>query len=125
MLNDWIALSAMAIVAVVIPFSMVFISKLLRPSVPEKQKSVTYESGEQPTGDTRINFNIQYYLLALMFVIFDVETVLIYPWVTVFAENQGTYLIAFVFIAELTVGLGWAWKNGAMEWIKPVRTEVE
>ncbi|MDY6779234.1 MAG: NADH-quinone oxidoreductase subunit A [Halobacteria archaeon] len=122
MANDWIAIAAMAIVATVLPLTLVVLSKILRPSVPEKQKETTYESGEKPTGDTRIRFNIQYYTLALLFVVFDIETVLIYPWVVVFSDNQSTFLPALIFIVVLFIGLGWAWKNGGMEWIKPVRT---
>lgn len=118
-MSDWTAVAAMLVVAAAIPLSFVALSKLLRPSVPEKQKSKTYESGEQPTGDTRLRFNIQYYMLALMFLIFDIETVLIVPWVVVFADNPATLLPAFVFIFILFVGVGWAWRNGGMEWLKP------
>lgn len=125
MAGDWIAVAAMVVVATLIPLSLHAVSWLLRPSVPEKQKSKTYESGEQPTGDTRIRFNIQFYLLALMFVVFDVETVLLYPWVVIVADNPETFIPAFIFIAELAVGLGWAWKNGGMEWIKPIQPDAE
>ncbi|MDY7082739.1 MAG: NADH-quinone oxidoreductase subunit A [Halobacteria archaeon] len=119
MVNDWIAIAAMGTVAVGLPLSFLLISRLLRPSVPEKQKQITYESGEQPTGDTRIKFDIQYYLVALLFVVFDVETVLIYPWTVIFADNRSTFIPAFIFIIVLFIGLGWAWKNGGMEWLKP------
>ncbi|MDY6775076.1 NADH-quinone oxidoreductase subunit A [Halorutilales archaeon Cl-col2-1] len=118
-MNDWIAVAAMGVVVLAIPLVMQGVSYFLRPTVPEKQKSITYESGESPTGDTRIGFSIQYYMLALLFVVFDIETVLLYPWVTVFADNPGTFVPAFIFIVVLFVGLGWAWKNGAMEWVKP------
>ncbi len=118
-MSDWIPVAAMLVVAAAIPVSFVVLSRFLRPSVPEKQKSITYESGEQPTGDTRLRFNIQYYMLALMFLIFDVEVVLILPWAVIFAERPETLLPAFVFIFILFVGVGWAWRNGAMEWLKP------
>jgi len=118
-MSDWTAVAAMLVVATAIPLSFVALSKLLRPSVPEKQKSKTYESGEQPTGDTRLRFNIQYYMVALMFLIFDIETVLIVPWAVVFADRPETLLPAFVFIFVLFVGVGWAWRNGGIEWLKP------
>ena len=118
-MSDWIAVGAMLTVAAAIPVSFVALSKLLRPSVPEKQKTKTYESGEQPTGDTRLRFNIQYYMIALMFLVFDIETVLILPWAVSFAENPETLIPAFVFIFVLFVGVGWAWRNGGIEWIKP------
>ena len=125
-MSDWIAVAAMLVVAGGIPVSLVVLSSLLRPSVPETQKRKTYESGEQPTGDTELRFNIQYYLLALMFLVFDVETVLIIPWTVTLVDNPSTLLPAFVFILLLLVGVGWAWRNGGMEWIKPHRiTEAE
>jgi len=121
-MSDWIAVGMMLVVATVLPVSIAGLSRVLRPSVPEKQKSMTYESGEQPTGDTRIRFNVQYYLIALMFLIFDIETVLIYPWVVTFTDNTQTYLPAFVFIAVLFIGVGWAWRNGGIQWLRPQET---
>ncbi|MCX2818952.1 MAG: NADH-quinone oxidoreductase subunit A [Methanobacteriota archaeon] len=120
-MSDWTAFAAMLVVAGGIPVSLVALSRLLRPSVPETQKSKTYESGEQPTGDTDLRFNIQYYLLALMFLVFDVETVLIIPWTVTLADRPETFLPAFVFILLLLIGVGWAWRNGGIEWIKPHR----
>lgn len=124
-MSDWTAVAAMLVVATAIPLSFVALSKLLRPSVPEKQKSKTYESGEQPTGDTRLRFNIQYYMVALMFLIFDIETVLIVPWAVVFADRPETLLPAFVFVFILFIGVGWAWRNGGIEWLKPQTTPTE
>ncbi|MFB6166068.1 MAG: NADH-quinone oxidoreductase subunit A, partial [Haloarculaceae archaeon] len=69
MSNPWIAIGAFALVGVLIPLGMMAVSWLLRPSVPEQGKRATYESGEIPTGDTRIRFNIQYYMVALLFVV--------------------------------------------------------
>lgn len=120
-MSDWIAVAAMLIVASALPVSLAVLSWLLRPSVPEKQKRKTYESGEQPTGSTELRFNIQYYLLALMFLVFDVETVLLIPWLVTFADNPGTLFPAFIFIFVLFIGVGWAWRNGGMEWVKPQR----
>jgi len=120
-MSDWIGVAAMVVVAGGIPVSLAVLSKLLRPSVPEKQKRRTYESGEQPTGDTELRFNVQYYLLALMFLVFDVETVLIIPWTVTFVDNPGSLLPAFVFVFLLLVGVGWAWRNGGIEWVKPHR----
>jgi len=120
-MSDWIAVAAMLVVAAALPVSLAVLSWLLRPSVPEKQKRKTYESGEQPTGSTDLRFNIQYYLLALMFLVFDVETVLLIPWLVTFADNPGTLFPASVFVFVLFIGVGWAWRNGGMEWVKPQR----
>ena len=131
MSNPWIAVGALALVGVAIPMSMIAISSLLRPSVPEQGKRATYESGEVPTGSTRIRFNIQYYMIALLFVVFDIETVLIFPWALIYSDAVAEFGLTsvlgpmLVFIAVLVVGLGWAWRNGAVRWVKSERAEIK
>jgi NADH-quinone oxidoreductase subunit A len=129
-MSEWIAIGALAVVAVVIPLSMMVVSWLIRPSVPEQGKRATYESGEVPTGSSRrVKFNIQYYMVALLFVIFDIETVLIFPWTVVYRAavvNPEIGLVPalvpmLVFIGVLAVGLVWAWRNGAVRWIRNPR----
>jgi len=128
MSNPWIAIGALGLVAVVIPLSMVVMSRLLRPSVPEQGKRAVYESGEVPTGDTRIKFNIQYYMVALLFVVFDIETVLIFPWTVIYSDAVAEVGLArallpmLAFIAILVVALGWAWRNGAVRWVRSPKT---
>lgn len=124
-MNPWIAIGALAVVAVGIPLGMMSVSSLLRPSVPEQGKSATYESGEVPTGTARIQFNIQYYMVALLFLVFDIETVLIFPWTVIYRDalangvGLATVLLPMlVFIGVLVVGLVWAWRNGAVKWVK-------
>ena len=129
-MSDWIAIGALAVVAVAIPLSMMVVSWLIRPSVPEQGKRATYESGEVPTGSSRhVKFNIQYYMVALLFVIFDIETAFIVPWTVIFdgAVEEVGFVQAFVpmavFIGLLVVGLAWAWRNGAVEWIRSAQAE--
>ena len=124
-MSAWIAIGALALMAVGIPIGMMQTSAMIRPSVPEQGKSATYESGEIPTGSARVQFNIQYYMVALLFLVFDVETVLIFPWTVIYrsALSQGASLTAvllpmFVFIGVLVIGLVWAWRNGAVKWVK-------
>lgn len=131
-MNPWLAIGALALVALAIPMGMILLSWLLRPTVPEQGKSATYESGEIPTGDTRIRFNIQYYMVALLFVVFDIETVLIFPWTVIYRDSVQTaglipaLVPMLVFIGVLVVGLVWAWRNGAVQWARsPKRTRME
>jgi NADH-quinone oxidoreductase subunit A len=125
--NPWIAIGALAVVGVAIPMTMIAASALIRPSVPEQGKRAVYESGEVPTGDTRIRFNIQYYMVALLFVVFDIETVLIFPWTVIYRDAvsqfgmQRALLPMLAFIAILVIGLAWAWRNGAVRWVKSER----
>ncbi len=131
MSNPWIAVGALALVGVAIPMSMIAVSSLLRPSVPEQGKRAVYESGEVPTGSTRIRFNIQYYMIALLFVVFDIETVLIFPWALIYSDAVAEFGLTrvlgpmLVFLAVLVIGLGWAWRNGAVRWVKSERAELK
>ena len=128
-MNPWIAIGMLALVGVLIPLGMMAVSALIRPSVPEQGKRATYESGEVPTGDARIRFNIQYYMVALLFLVFDIETVLIFPWTVIYTDAvESAGLVAalvpmLVFIGVLVVGLAWAWRNGAVRWVRNPRHE--
>jgi len=128
--NPWIAIGALAVVGVAIPLTMIAASALIRPSVPEQGKRAVYESGEIPTGNTRIRFNIQYYMVALLFVIFDIETVLIFPWTVIYRDAVSQFGLAsallpmLVFIGVLVIGLAWAWRNGAVRWVASPRAET-
>jgi NADH-quinone oxidoreductase subunit A len=132
-MNPWIAVGALGVVAVLIPLGMMSVSWLLRPSVPEDSKRTTYESGEVPTGGTRIRFNIQYYMVALLFVVFDIETVLIFPWTVIYrsalegGESLATVLVPMMlFIGILVVPLVWAWKEGIVQWARgPQASETQ
>ena len=131
MSNPWIAVGALALVGVAIPMSMIAVSTLLRPSVPEQGKRAVYESGEVPTGSTRIRFNIQYYMIALLFVVFDIETVLIFPWALIYSDAVAEFGLTrvlgpmLVFLLVLIIGLGWAWRNGAVRWVSSERAELK
>ncbi|AXR81056.1 NADH ubiquinone oxidoreductase chain A [Natrarchaeobaculum sulfurireducens] len=128
-MNDWIAIGALALIGLLIPLAMMTVSYLLRPSVPETSKRATYESGEVPTGGTRIRFNIQYYMVALLFLVFDIETVLLFPWAVVYLDAIESDAVSTLeilgpmvaFVAILLVGLGWAWRSGAVQWAQTPR----
>ena len=82
-------------------------------------KYIPYECGELPEGQAWIRFNIRFYVLALIFIIFDVEIVFLLPWAVVF-KKLGTfaYVEGLIFIAILVVGLAYVWKKGDLEWVK-------
>jgi NADH-quinone oxidoreductase subunit A len=103
------------------------IGKLLRPSNPQVRKLSTYECGEPASGSAWVNFNIRFYLVALIFIIFEVEIAFIFPVATVFRQRMesGQGLFAFVeivvFVGILFLGLIYAWAKGDLEWVKKVR----
>ena len=105
---------------------MLGLGQLLRPSNPNLGKLSTYECGEPPSGPAWINFNIRFYLIALVFVIFDVELAFVYPVVVVFrdwiAKGQGVFALVeiAVFIGILAVGLVYVWVKGDLEWLKRI-----
>ena len=110
---------------------MLGLGMLLRPANPSRNKLSTYECGEPPSGPAWINFNIRFYLIALVFVIFDVELAFVYPVVTVFRDwirnGQGGFALAEIalFIGILAVGLVYVWVKGDLEWLKRLPAEAQ
>ena len=106
------------LIASFIPILTFSISKILAPiNSKGPEKLTSYESGIEPMGDSWIQFQIRYYMFALVFVIFDIETVFLYPWAMSFNELGLTAFIeALVFVFILIIGLVYAWRKGALEW---------
>ena len=104
---------------------------LVRPKAPTKQKSEIYECGEKPIGSAWFNFNPRFYIVALVFVIFEVEIALMLPVVLVFKSyvKNGGGAVAFfeilAFVLILAVGLAWVWAKGDLDWIKKLVTSEE
>jgi NADH-quinone oxidoreductase subunit A len=109
---------------------MLGLGVLLRPANPSIGKLSTYECGEPPSGPAWINFNIRFYLIALVFVIFDVELAFIYPVAAVYrdwiARGQGGFALAeiLVFVGILAVGLVYVWVKGDLEWLKRIPADA-
>jgi len=94
------------------------ISALIRPNKPNPEKLLTYESGVDPVGDGWSQSQIRYYVFALLFVIFDVEAVFIFPWATQLERYAGFGLVEMgVFVAILLLGLVYAWRKGVLRWV--------
>ena len=108
------------LIASFIPILIFSISKILTPISNKDQgpeKLTSYESGIEPMGDAWIQFQIRYYMFALVFVIFDIETVFLYPWAMSFNElSLSAFIEALVFVFILIIGLVYAWRKGALEW---------
>lgn len=101
------------------PLLNVLISRLLRRDNPYAEKRTTYESGMVPFGDARIKFHVSYYFFALLFVVFDVETIFLYPWALAFNDVGRAFAFweMIVFVGILVVGLIYAWRKKVLEWI--------
>lgn len=106
-----------------------FVVRLLSPNKPNPEKLTSYECGEEPTGNAWLPFNSRFYVIALIFLLFDVEMVFILPWATVFgnktligADQRWGWLSMtemFVFLGILVIGLAYVWAKGDLDWIKP------
>jgi NADH-quinone oxidoreductase subunit A len=105
-------------------------ARILRPDRPNPEKLSSYESGEDPVGAPWTQFNIRFYIIALVFLLFEVEIILLFPWSVIFAnkelieQSDGVWgwlsLLEMVFfIVILGLGLAYAWVNGHLDWIKP------
>merc|ERR1711964_504791 len=94
------------------------ISGIAQTRLFSKEKSMAYECGEEPVGDTRIKFNTRFYLIALIFLIFDVEIVFLFPWAVVYRKiGMLAFVEMLIFIVILLVGLAYVWAKGDLEWI--------
>jgi NAD(P)H-quinone oxidoreductase subunit 3 len=92
---------------------------VIRPSRFSEEKLTTYECGENPSGPAWIQFNIRFYVFALIFIIFDVEAVFLLPWAVVFRElGLLAYVEGLVFIGVLVVALAYVWRKGDLEWVR-------
>jgi NADH-quinone oxidoreductase subunit A len=106
-----------AVVAVLIPLTLI-LAKLVRPSNPDRVKLMPYECGIDPIGNSRGRYTVRYYIVAILFVVFDVETIFLFPWAVKF-KALGVFglLEMLIFLGILIVGYIWIWKKGALEWV--------
>jgi NADH:ubiquinone oxidoreductase subunit 3 (subunit A) len=113
--------AVLAFLVVVVAFLVVnlLVWKVIRPSRFSEEKLTTYECGENPTGSAWIQFNIRFYVFALIFIIFDVEAVFLLPWAVVFRQlGMLAYIEGLVFIGILVVALAYVWRKGDLEWVR-------
>ena len=115
--SNYIPVLLATIVGFVLVFSALIGSRLLAPFSQEREKSTTYECGMLPIRRAATNGGMRFYLYAILFVIFDVEAVFIFPWAVSFMNiGVQAYWLMVAFIAILALGLGYAWKKGALQW---------
>jgi len=93
--------------------------KLIRRQIPTSEKLSTYECGEETIGTSWVQFNVRFYVIALIFLIFDVEIAILFPWTTIFAEARGLVLAEIaIFMLILGIGFAYVWAKGDLEWLK-------
>lgn len=117
MLNPWLYIGLFLIIGALVPTAAIVVSWIVAPRKPNSIKQSTYECGMETVGENWVQFKAQYYIFALVFLVFDVETVFLFPWavalgnLSLFAVLEGT-----VFVLILLAGLVYAWRKGMLEW---------
>lgn len=115
--NNYLIVAIFLLLGIMLPVMALMFGKILRPNKPSAEKQTTYESGLEPFHDSRVQFNVRYYIFALMFVIFDVETVFLYPWAVAYDKLGVFALIEIsIFVLMLIIGLIYAWKKKVLKW---------
>lgn len=118
MVNDWIYIGLFVLISLFLPAAAIFIAGLISPKKPNRIKNSAYECGIETVGDAWVQFKVQYYIYALVFLIFDVETVFLFPWAVAYRQLTLFAVIeAVIFLLILAGGLFYAWKKGALQWV--------
>ncbi len=118
MLIKYAGIAVVIVWGIVFPWILLALSRVFHPKHPTPAKLLTYECGLDTQGETWVQFKISYFMYALIFIAFDVETIFLYPWAVKF-QSLGLFAIVemFIFIAILLIGFWYAWKEGALEWM--------
>ena len=115
--QQYLFIGLLTVVAIVLGVAPLILAKFVAPKKPGQAKQDPYECGLESQGEPWVQFRVQYYIYALLFVIFDVEVVFIYPWALVWKGLGPVVFVEMIlFLAILTVGLIYAWKKGMLEW---------
>jgi len=116
--DNWGFIAVFALLALAIPVFALVTAWVIRPHRAGPIKQTAYECGMKTVGESWVQFRVQYYLYALIFVIFDVETIFLYPWAVAYDRLPMFALFEmFLFLLILTIGLAYAWRKGALEWV--------
>ena len=117
MLNDYAPILVLFLVSVFIGVFVIIASRYLGPQRPTRRKLMPYESGMEPIGPAQRRFPIKFNLVAMIFILFDIEVMFLYPYALVYKRLGGTGLVAVgVFFVVLLIGLVYEWKKGALVW---------
>ena len=116
-INQYAIVVVFILLGIALPVVALSFGKLLRPNKPTEEKATTYESGNEPIGEGQVRFNARYYMYALLFVIFEVETIFLYPWaVTYKSLGWFAFVEMIIFLGLLGIGLLYAYRKKVLSW---------
>jgi len=119
-MSPWMPLLVLFVLAFGFGIVTVILSSFLGPRSRSARKDMPYECGIEPVGDARIRFSVKFYLITMLFILFDMEAVFIYPWAVVYAKMAGAGLFIFfemvIYLAIVFAGFLYVWKKGALNW---------
>lgn len=116
-LTDYAAVGVIIVAGIGLATAMLGVNRLMRPSVPSRAKTLTYESGVDPVGEGWTQSTVRYYVYAFLYVIFAVDAVFLFPWAVVLDDiGRAAAIEMGVFIGILVVGLVYAWRKGVLSW---------
>jgi len=116
--NEWLYIGIFIIIGIIVPIVPLVFAAIVSPKKPNPIKQSTYECGIETVGDSWVQFKAQYYIFALIFLVFDVETVFLFPWAL--SLNQLPMFVVLegvLFIGILVTGLVYTWRKGMLEWV--------
>ena len=117
MQREWLYIGIFLIIGIIVPIVPLIASRLVAPKKPNPIKQSTYECGLETVGPSRVQLKAQYYIFALVFLVFDVETVFLFPWAVTLKELPlFVVLEGVIFISILVAGLVYSWRKGLLEW---------
>ncbi len=117
-LADYLPLALLFVVGVGLSLAMVAMTRIFGPRDPNAVKASPFEAGSSPIGSARERFSVKYYMVALLFIVFDIEAVFIYPWAVLLKSLGWAAMISMgIFISTLIVGLIYVWRKGALTWV--------
>lgn len=117
-LASYLPLALLLVVGIGLSLAMVGVTRVMGPRATSATKRAPFESGSVPIGNARERFSVKFYIVALLFIVFDVEAVFIYPWAVLLRELGWAAMVSMgIFMSTLVVGLIYVWRKGALEWV--------
>jgi NADH-quinone oxidoreductase subunit A len=124
--QTWFPVLLQAILAAVIAAALVTLSYVIGRKVKNKVKDMPYECGIAPTGDAQHRFSVKFYLVAMIFILFDIEAIFLYPWAVVYKQlKMFAFLEMLMFVVLILAGFFFIWKKGVLDWAQPDKEEKD